>query len=508
VDTLRFLQDAPERSANAEALLRRYKGALFQIAEDGGAELRRVKQELEVELRRVIVRTERLGASADRNGMLKEYPADGLHLQSRDALAYREAQRLARQVDHPDLMEYWKGAPYLLSFARGYALTEAIRDGRELGDGRRDAINASIERERHLHVPREVRRGDAPVDPPHSRMRWLLDDVSRQGLWDLCWLPPSLPYHALGGRFAAVGANTTKRLIFSSWRMVPRAVAVLVSLEAERRMFEGKRRVPLPDAPEKVSPPLVFTLRSGEASRMSTMSLVYPSFTLSELGDPLSIARQHGTALDIDSVLAKVGEALAPRLALLTASAPTDGREDDRWYWAAPILLDLATDAADTNSWVDRIFLHQYWVGEDPVEASQVAETIGRERGWQAHVRMVRNVAAGRFEPLGKPPADLGEVMALLAVAGPANCALRAICRGMTGETLRGVATRDAAATVAYELRTLFNIAEVVAMLRGRVEDDEAYWRVSFAILRRRRAAVSAGRVGARPARIGGTCGG
>jgi hypothetical protein len=419
VATLRFLQDKPEQSVHAEDLLRRYKSALFQITEDRGVELRRVKEELEAELRRVIVRTERLGASTDRNGMLTELPAEGVHLEARDAVAYSEAQRLARHVGHSDLIEYWKGAPYLLSFTRGYALSEGLEDD-ELSEDVRALVRDAIGRQRHLYVPREMRAGDRAVDPPHARLRWLLNDLSSQGLWELCWLPPSLSYYKLGGRFAAVGDNASKRLIFSSWRLVPRAVAVLLSLEAERRMFEGVRSVPLPNAPERMNPPLIFALRSGQASRMSTMTTVYPSFALAELGDPLELGRDGGGTRTVEEVLQEVARRIAPSLGAITRDAASDGREDDRWYWAAPVLLDLANDRADTVNWTDRNFLSFYWVGEDPAVVGQDERAVGNERGWEAHVRMVRNLAIGRYEKLGKPPADLADVLALIALASPA----------------------------------------------------------------------------------------
>lgn len=479
VDTLRFLQDHPDRSNRAEELLRQYKGALFQLPEDGGVSLRQVKAELESELRRVIVRTERLGASVDRNGMLKEMPATGVGLEARDALAYRETQRLASQVGHADPIEYWKGAPYLLSFARGYALSEALEDD-ELDDATRAALRATIQQQRHLHVPPAVRRGDQAVDPPHSRLRWLLDDISANGLWDMCWLPPSLPYYALGGGFSRANVSTSKRLIFSSWRMVPRAIAVLVSLEAERRMFRDARRVPLPDAPEKISPPLVFTLRGGQPSRMSTMTMVYPSFTLAELGDPLAVAHEFGSGLSVEEALKVIRDQLAPAIESITRDAQTDGREDDRWYWAAPVLLDLGRDRVETVSWTDRNFLSFSWVGEDHVEVGRLDTAVGNERGWEMHVRQIRNLALGSFEKLGKPPADLLEIMALVAVASPAVCALRALTRDGEESGARSLAVRDAAAAVAHEIRALFNVPEIAAMLRGSVDDEEAYWRIAL----------------------------
>src|SRR5690625_5795296 len=58
------------------------------------------------------------------------------------------------------------------------------------------------------------------------------------GAWRLAWLPPSMPYYSLGDEYAAA-RGFTKRLIFSAWAIVPKAISVLVSYEAERRTVEA-----------------------------------------------------------------------------------------------------------------------------------------------------------------------------------------------------------------------------------------------------------------------------
>ena len=476
VDTLRFLQDDPGRTTQVETLLRSYKAALYRMAEDGGEQLRAVKAELESALRRVMVRTERLGASTDRNGMLYEVPTQDLRLEARDAMAFRETQKLARAVGHSDLMEYWKGAPYLMSFARGYALADAVLEQSE-EEGDPSELLALVKKQTHLHVPAATRAGDAAVDPPHGRLRWLLDDVTRQGLWDLLWLPPSLPYHSLGGSFAKTNGHITKRLIFSSWRMVPRAIASLLSLEAERRMHGSNRRVPLPEAAGDVRIPLVFGLRGGEASRMSTMALLYPSFSLATLGDPLDIAREMGVGCTPEELLSEIKRRIEDAAAPFLAAAATQGREDDRWYWMLPVLLDYELDATAATRWLERGELSYYWAAEDPEELRADPKAMGSDRGWRTHVAVLRRFRDRGLEQLGKPPADLAEVLALVALAAPGVCALRALARGAGADGLHSVDIRDAAGSVALEFRSLFNVPEVVAMLRGQADDDEAYWR-------------------------------
>ena len=57
-----------------ESTIREYRQELFRIGNGDDTRLMDLKKALEAQLRRVMVRTERLAASEDRNGMLKEFP--------------------------------------------------------------------------------------------------------------------------------------------------------------------------------------------------------------------------------------------------------------------------------------------------------------------------------------------------------------------------------------------------------------------------------------------------
>lgn len=470
VDTLRFLHDDPGQSGEAEALLKRYRMSLFRAPDDGGAELRSVKASLQHQLSRVMVRTERLAGSPDRNGMLREVAAEALTFEARDAEAFCEAQDLARQLEHPEVTEYWKAAPYLLSFARDYALSRTLA---EPEDGAASPAKL-VTRQQALHIPHEVRTGDQPVNPPHPRLRWLLDDLSARGMWRMLWLPPSLPYY-VSGVGPVAGSSLTKRLVFSSWRMVPRAIATLVSLEAERRLHGSERTVPLPDAVEASRKPLAFEVKALEPTRMNSMTLFYPSFALAALGDPMDLAVRYGNGIAVDRILEDVEARVADALRSLDQGHTTEGRVDDRWYWWAPVLLDVAADGPAGRHWLDRPQLADVWAsGENSNDAANDDDDISR--GWETHVTKLRQVTRGRLQPLGRPPDDLARVLAMLAVGGPAVCALRALTRGLPSQERTIRAFRDAAASVAYSMRMLFNLPEVVAMLREDV-DDEAYWR-------------------------------
>ena len=76
------------------------------------------------------------------------------------------------------------------------------------------------------------------IDPRNPRLRELIRDTVDCGAWQAFWMPPSVPYYNLTGAFADLAmARFTKRLVFSSWQVVPKAIAMLVSYEAERRMI-------------------------------------------------------------------------------------------------------------------------------------------------------------------------------------------------------------------------------------------------------------------------------
>jgi hypothetical protein len=72
-------------------------------------------------------------------------------------------------------------------------------------------------------------------------------------------------------------------------------------------------------------------------------------------------------------------------------------------------------------------------------------------------------------------PADLTEDLAHLALGGPAVTALRALGRLCGPGALVNPAARHAAARVARGFRSLFNIPEVTALLRG-LNPAEPYW--------------------------------
>ena len=80
---------------------------------------------------------------------------------------------------------------------------------------------------------------------------------------------------------------------------------------------------------------------------------------------------------------------------------------------------------------------------------------------------------------MGRPPADLTDVLSANSVAGPGTCALRALTRASGADNQTTLEARDAAARIAWGFRKLFNLPEATALIRGERPQDDAtpFWR-------------------------------
>lgn len=481
VRTLRFLQ--PAQADAFERLVKAYRHELFRLGQGNDAQVQAIKDELEQCLRKVMVRTERLSTSADRDGMLHEVRGRSAQLAAGDLQSYLAYQRVARVLEHADVMEYWKSSPYLLNFMDDYQLKLAFK--RAQIEHSADLAGALASSESAL-LPWDDIQAYRKVDPGNARLRSLMADVIDTNAWRLLWVPPALPYYQLEGPFAeAQLAGFTKRLVFSSWKLVPKVVATLTSYEAERQIMSAadSDAVNTAEAREKRKGLLVFAKSDDCLSGMAVLGTLYPSLTLAHDCDPLAATidlRQHGTP-SLDTVLEIVRKKIDTKLQPILRSAKPTLLEDQAWYWAAPILLDLYYHPKASREWLKQENLAQIWSG-----AIENVEDGAEDRTqWSAHVEEARKLLGP--PKLGRPPADLADVLALLAIGGPAVLALRALWRSADRPGLplpartKNVPMRNHAAQVAWHFRSLYNIPEAVALIRSLplrdIGTDYAYWR-------------------------------
>ena len=192
-------------------------------------------------------RTERLAATDNRDGMLTTV-ADRVPIPDRDSyLRYADAATLALRLDEPDVIEYWKSAPYPISFLGGheYAITRKLRDRLHDSPDLAALVNTS-----RAVLARDKIRNYRTIAAANPRLSALQHDMVDSGGWQLLWMPASLPYYDGGSDFDADWARQlTKRLVFSSWTMVPTLIATMLSYQVERQLIGGISHPPRYDDP-------------------------------------------------------------------------------------------------------------------------------------------------------------------------------------------------------------------------------------------------------------------
>ena len=489
--TVGFLQNDARQTQVFREMLSAY-GREARTSVHGNLDrLREAKLQLEMMLRQVMIRTERLGASEDRNGMLVDVAPGPCRLETADVQAYVALQKIASVLEQPDTLEYWKSAPYLLSFMDDYVFKQEVTEGLEKA-GTVGVIAAAVAESGLLSLKWDDVASYAKIDPGNSRLRTLMDDTVGRGLSRLLWLPPSFPYYKVAGVHADVGPTApTKRLVFSSWKVVPKVIAALVSYGAERELMLGQdeKAQNTPEARKRRRGLLRFA-RESDGTRLAGMpvlGMIYPSLVLAERLDPLRLARQCGADGEpptLEAVAAVAEEEAAKLIGEVTgkpglfASSP-DLVVDENWYWAAPILIDSLENRPRLVEWLARRETPDGWSDRD-----EKTGYSGDESLWAQHVARARELALGRF-PLGAPPTDLARVVALLGLAGPGVAAARALSRVAKADSgSEDTALRDAAGAIAWGLRNLFNLPESMAIVRTipsgtpglRRDGKEPYW--------------------------------
>jgi len=456
--TLRFLLGSDAAVSDVRDDIEEFRRALFELdpARPEGAS--RSRDALRSRLQRVMCRTERVSSTIRQDAMLRE-PLRPAPLLPSDLLHARLVDGVSRQVGARDAIEYWKSTPYAVNLMKGYEMRRRM-DALPAGGKSELAALLHAHDEQLLH--HRQFESYSEVEPANPRLRVLFADTLDRGLWRVLWMPPSLPSWRPEGPFAAVD-GVTKSLVFSAWNVVPDAIASLCSFEAERRaVTEFPRPVSHSQLYDTVKPLLRFSESDGRLTGMSALLLLYPSPSLASLVDPVGLSLEQHELPGLETILHQVELRVAAVLAALVSGAESAGRADERWYWAAPALLDAENYRA-VPAW-----LTSWGSGGES----------GDEPGssFRDHVSLLGSVSRDPDSlGLGRPPDDLARVLARLALASPAVCALRSLRRLAPSLEWDAQPLLSAAATVGSGFRTLFNVPESIAILRGDDASDR-YW--------------------------------
>lgn len=455
--TTEFLIDGqrnPERVENIRAAMVSYKDALLSLSADGIAPVKQAKAAVEAELKRVMCRTERLGVSGDRNGMLNLHPKPPItaQLASGDLESLKELDEVARSLGTRDVLEFWKSTPYALNMMDGYQLSDRFE---------KRGTRSHAGRLRHL-LDLDAVRSYNRVDPANARMRGLLDDLGSREAWKQLWLHPSLPYYKPGKPFDSADMRT-KRLVFSSWAVVPKAIASLVSYEAERNIHAHRKRVrPLVNSVKgrkSIGAPLRWSQGArGQGGTMIESLFVLPGRRLGELTDPLSIARVAGGKLGSMSsreILTVAGRNVRGAIAKLKLPTSQQGRPDSVWYAVALLRLEEKDDPGSVEEWL-------------------TPDSLGDHEGmriWASHVKRLKRFLV--VDPDGPVPPDLSRVLALVGVGAPGIAAQRALARVLPKSVPADRA--GAAMLIGNALRLMFDLPDSVDVVRP-TTSREPHW--------------------------------
>lgn len=400
-----LLRDDEAALARLRDLLERFNDGLRTLDPADTAPLEALRDEIQALLRGVMARTDRTPTSAERDAMVLAPPTPVLP-NAAQMLAYVGLQRTADALQVPDLLEYWRSAPAPFSFLSGYKLRDKLL---EALDAPNEALCAA------LATPGLFldSGGAFGAESGHARTATLARELIDAGIHRVAWLPPSRPGHVLGGPFAALGDGArTKRLLFSSWRMVPRAVSTVLDgllVAAQQHEF---------GAPA--------SRRHEEAD--GDYLLGYPSAVLADLGHPdawAAACEADGVTPTVDVLIERLEPSVSRLLAEVEArhGGACEGAEDHAWYWMGPAL-------ADAFAW-ERRQTGEAGTTFRPFELQALEDERDGEPLWAREAMAARRQLWSRVRSgetrLGKRPADLVPVLCRLALAGPAVCALRAL---------------------------------------------------------------------------------
>lgn len=449
---VRFLMRDDEAAlSRLHDLLERFNDGLRTLDATDTTTLEALRDEIQGLLCGVMSRTDRTPTSEERDAMVLAPPTP-VHPDAAQMLSYVGLQRVAKTLQVPDLLEYWRSAPAPFSFLSGYKLREKLVEALDVPD---EALRVA------LATPGLFLDSGGPggAESGHARTAALARSLINAGMHRVAWLPPSRPGHVLGGPFAALGdAARTKRLLFSSWRMVPRAVSTVLDglLSAAQQREFGE--------------PAAQRHKETDGDYL----LGYPSAVLADLGHPdrrAAASEVEGVTPTVEVLIERLMPAVGPLMDEVEVlyGSEAQGAEDHAWYWMGPALADAIAWERRHTSEDDEAF-RPFELQE--LEAERDGEPLWAREGMAARRALWETLRAGDTR-LGKRPADLVPVLCRLALAGPAVCALRALADDPSqhwNEDHRQTASGVAAALMHY-----LGHEQTVQMLAGLYPEERSF---------------------------------
>ncbi|MCR5206035.1 MAG: helicase [Lachnospiraceae bacterium] len=380
----------------------------------GDTTILKAKDAAEDAMYKTVCRTERISASESADIIDDRDVHVPLDVLEQDIRSYVQAQELLDEIgaNYHVPVDYIKSTPYIMSFMRDYQLKKNVekyfkKHSAEVGKIKKDSFWLSRKAiDRYDKIPNN-----------NARLERVMDSVLQRGVEKLLWIPPSKPYYEMQGVYKD-SEMSSKTLIFSSWEMVPRMLASLISYEAERRtvgklakdyqdrdvhyFYSGEKRYP--------SSRMNFSVKNDTPSGMSLFCLIYPSKYLSDCYDPIECMNEQ---LGIREIQRRIKQKISEKLSEFPSVK--NGISDKKWYYIAPLLMDGDKYA---YRWLES--------GDKLADYGDDEDKGKRQKGFNAHLAALKTIFyethSERFGNLGKQPDDLADVLTDMAIAAPAIC--------------------------------------------------------------------------------------
>lgn len=293
-DFLKLMRFLNNERTEFQTVWEDYSRSLAQLSTEQMDILIAKKKTAEDKMYEVMCRTERLN-----EGLIKPIPVDEqdqlqtLPISEGDILSYCQMQHLLDKAgdelgDKPGNLsiEYVKSSPYLLSFMQHYKekkfIERAFNSTARKSSPLPSIITANSQRlllkGHHVFTYHEI-------VPNNARLDFLQKSLFSHHSELLLWVPASHPYYSVPAlNVFAQNKDFSKVLVFSSWEMVPRMLAVMLSYESERlnigKNFKGTNYMAKKGADRLVD------VKAKGKHQLDQKLLTYPSTYLASLYNP------------------------------------------------------------------------------------------------------------------------------------------------------------------------------------------------------------------------------
>ena len=433
MSVMEFLLENKDAYADFKTVWSDYSHSLREITSGDVSILAMKKNKAQDAMYSCMCRTERNSVMDSGDYIDDATKNDHLSISEGDILAYLDVQKVLEKtglkISLP--VDYVKSCPYIFSFMQNYEAKKRLTEY-----FRKHPDEMELVKSKWLWLNKSTVNKYNPLPLVNARFERLKSEAVDAKSALLMWVPPTRPYYSPQGVFK--GADSfSKILVFSSWEMVPKMIASLLSYEAERLAI-GRMNDNFEYFSRKKHPANRLNFRTP-----SVWSIIYPNQSLANLYDPIAFLNEGVTDLRVieHNLRDKVRELLKP---FRENNKYDTGLVDKTWYYLVPMLFD----------------------GKDRI-LDWLEQTKYEEEGFAA----LKSVLSARLtQPLtlGKEPDDLEETIVDMALGSPAVCCLRAY----EGNVAR-------ATELAKVFRRRFNTPDATAIVElaySRRKDDDAHW--------------------------------